>query len=43
MLNIAFGTAQLEQCPAGDSDGDGAVAVGDLVRAVSSALEGCTP
>jgi hypothetical protein len=43
MLNIAFGTAQLEACPAGDSDRDGVVAVGDLVRAVTSALDGCTP
>jgi hypothetical protein len=41
MLNIAFGSAELAQCPAADTDHDGEVAIGDLLRAVTSSLDGC--
>jgi hypothetical protein len=40
-VRIAFGDAPIGDCPAMDGDGNGAVAVNELVAAVSQALQGC--
>jgi hypothetical protein len=40
-VNIALGTMPLSRCPVFDWDGDGAVTVSELVKAVRYALEGC--
>jgi YVTN family beta-propeller protein len=40
-VNIALGRAALETCPACDGNGDDAVTVPDLVRAIGNALNGC--
>jgi len=40
-VNIALGTSSVTQCPAIDSDGNGAVTVDDIIRAVNRALGGC--
>ena len=41
MVNIAFGDADIEQCLAGDADGDGRIAINELLRAVNNLLAGC--
>ncbi len=41
-VGVSLGSASLGQCVSGDVDGDGAVTVGELVRAVRGALNGCT-
>lgn len=41
LVNIALGTASIDQCHAGDRDGSNAVTVDELVAAVKIALEGC--
>jgi len=40
-VNIAFGIAELSQCPAMDGDGSSGVEIQDLVGAVGRALNGC--
>ncbi len=40
-VRIALGDATIERCPSFDSDASGAVEIGELVNAVSHALEGC--
>lgn len=40
-VNIALGTATVEECAAADADGDGEVTVNELVTAVNLALAGC--
>jgi len=40
-VNIALGSALLEQCPSFDPDGDGLVSVAELVLGVNNALAGC--
>jgi hypothetical protein len=40
-VNIALGSAPLEQCPSFDANGDAEVTVDELVRAVNNALAGC--
>jgi Ca2+-binding EF-hand superfamily protein len=40
-VNIALDRAELSECSAFDTDGDGRVSVNELVAAVSSALRGC--
>lgn len=41
MVNIALGRSQLPVCPNGDRDGDGTIAIDELVRAVGHALDAC--
>ena len=41
LVNIALGTAEVTECPAMDQDGDGQVAVNELIAAVNAALVGC--
>lgn len=43
MLNIALGSTSLDDCRAGDSDGDGNILIGDLLRAVNRLLGSCPP
>jgi hypothetical protein len=40
-VNIALGTAPLDQCPSFDANGDLVVTVDELIRAVNNALAGC--
>jgi cysteine-rich repeat protein len=40
-VNIALGSAHLDQCAQLDGDGNGRVTIDELVRAVRYALEGC--
>jgi len=40
-VGIALGQAAADRCRAADANGDDAVAVDELVRAVSDALDGC--
>ena len=40
-VDIAIGTAALDQCPAFDCNGDGQVTVNCLIKGVKDALEGC--
>jgi hypothetical protein len=40
MVNIALG-GPIEDCLAGDRDGDGHVTVDEIVAAVANALDGC--
>lgn len=40
-VNIALGSALLDQCNAMDSGGDGEVTINELVSAVNAALNGC--
>lgn len=40
-VNIALGTASIDQCPAIDTDGSGDVTVNELIQAVNAALNGC--
>lgn len=42
-VGIAAGTTQLDQCPAFDTNGSGAVEVAELIAAVNDALDGCGP
>lgn len=41
MVSIALGNAQLSTCPVGDADGDGAITVDEIIRAVNNVLPGC--
>jgi hypothetical protein len=41
-VNIALGSASLDQCSSFDTNGDGEVTVGELVRAVNNAVTGCS-
>ena len=41
-VRIALGEVQATSCAAADVNGDGAVSIDELVRAVSQALDGCT-
>jgi hypothetical protein len=43
MVNIALGTATIEQCPVGDADADGAVTVDEVIIGVNNLLDGCPP
>ncbi|MCX8073629.1 MAG: hypothetical protein N3C12_14460 [Candidatus Binatia bacterium] len=38
MVNIALGTAPLNQCPAGDGNEDGEISIDEIIRAVGHAL-----
>jgi hypothetical protein len=40
-VSIALGQESVGRCPAHDQNGDGAVGIAELVRAVRNALEGC--
>lgn len=40
MVNIALG-APVEECPAGDRNGDGDITVDEILTAVANALDGC--
>ena len=40
-VNIALDTAPIDACPSSDVNGDGAVAVNELVAGVNAALDGC--
>lgn len=40
-VNIALGTAPLDDCPAFDADGGETVTIAELIGAVNSALNGC--
>jgi YVTN family beta-propeller protein len=40
-VNIALGSASIDECPAFDSDPDGEVAINELIAAVNAALTGC--
>jgi hypothetical protein len=42
-VNIALGTASVDDCPAVDRNGDGQVVVNELIVAVNAALVGCPP
>lgn len=42
-VGIALGSAPLAQCPACDADSDGAVAIADVIAAIRSVLDGCSP
>ncbi len=42
-IAVALGRRELAICPLGDSDGDLAVSVGELIQGVFNALEGCPP
>jgi Ca2+-binding EF-hand superfamily protein len=41
-VNIALGNADLATCPSFDRDGNGRVAINELIAAVTAALFGCT-
>jgi hypothetical protein len=41
MVNIELGTRPLLDCQAGDANGDGQIAVDEILSAVSNALNGC--
>lgn len=41
MTNVALGERPLDDCSSGDIDGDGTIRIGELVRAVRYALDGC--
>ena len=41
MVNIALGTLQLTECPAGDGDASGDITIDEIIKAVSNALNGC--
>jgi hypothetical protein len=43
MLNIALGSASLDDCRAGDSDGDGNIFIPDLLKAVNHLIGSCPP
>jgi hypothetical protein len=40
-VQVALGTDDLTACPSIDSNGDDAVVVDDLIRAINAALNGC--
>jgi hypothetical protein len=40
-VNIALGTASVDDCPAFDPDGNGMVGINELIAAVNNALNGC--
>jgi hypothetical protein len=40
-LNVALGRDSVDSCPAADSNMDEMMTVDELVRAVSSAIDGC--
>jgi len=40
-VNIALGSATLDECPSFDADGDGMVGINELITAVNYALNGC--
>lgn len=41
MVNIAFETVPVTECPAGDVDGDGRIVVPEMLQAVGTLLNGC--
>lgn len=41
LVNVALGLRPLADCPVGDSDGDGSIAINDIIAAVGHALNGC--
>jgi YVTN family beta-propeller protein len=41
MMEIAFGNALLESCPAGDANEDGVITVDEILTAVRHVMEGC--
>jgi hypothetical protein len=43
VLQIAAGEVDVSACPAADANGDGSVALVEVLLAVSNALEGCPP
>jgi hypothetical protein len=42
-VNVALGELPLDQCPAGDCNAAGQVAVDCIIKAVAAALHGCAP
>jgi hypothetical protein len=42
MVTIALGDAEVSNCGAGDTSGDGQITVDEILRAISNALEGCS-
>jgi hypothetical protein len=43
VVDLALQNASLEQCPAADPSGDGAVAINEALDAVTASLDGCPP
>jgi hypothetical protein len=41
MVNIALGSATVDQCRAGDVDGNGEITIDEIIAAVNRALAGC--
>jgi hypothetical protein len=42
MVSIALGNARVDDCLAGDVNGDGMITVDEILTAVNNALNGCT-
>jgi hypothetical protein len=42
-VNIALGKSPLSQCPSFDRNGDGDLAIEELILGVRYALDGCPP
>ena len=40
-VNIAVGSARLDQCPTFDRNGSGEVEINELIQGVNAALNGC--
>jgi Ca2+-binding EF-hand superfamily protein len=41
MIDIALGNMDISACTAGDADGDGAITIEELIRAVDNLLSEC--
>jgi hypothetical protein len=41
MVNIALGSTRVDDCLAGDVNGDGQITVDEILAAVNKALRGC--
>lgn len=41
MADIALGTADISSCTAGDADGDGRIAIDEIIASVNHALNEC--
>jgi hypothetical protein len=41
LVNIVLENGALTDCPVGDADYDGAIAINDILLAVNNALSGC--
>ncbi len=43
LVNVALGTASVEECGIGDANGDGQIAIDEIITAVNVVLDGCGP